>query len=162
MDGFWAAILFGAVFGFLGSIAANLIHNPLLALIDRWRLSSEKKRFAREAEFHQFISDLKTGKIDKYIYLVRICATMVMGFLGSLICGGTGILLSYGSNRPDAQMFEYGLGVSSGFFLSFYVVGAARYHAVAYGLNNFEKLDAEFQRKLAARPNENTRNAPPK
>jgi hypothetical protein len=100
MDAFWASILFGAAFGFLGSIAANLIHNPLLGLIDKWRLSSEKKRFAREAEFHQFITDLKTGQTPKYIYLVRICATMVMGFLGSLICGGTGILLSYVSNRP--------------------------------------------------------------
>jgi hypothetical protein len=153
MDAFWVSILFGTVFGFLGSIAANLIHNPLLGLIDKWRLSSEKNRFAREVEFHQFISDLKTGKTDKYIYLVRICAMMVMGFLGSLICGGTGILLSYVSNRPDAQMFEYGLGVGSGFFLSFYVLAAARYHAVAYSLNNFENLDADFKQKLAAQPN---------
>lgn len=81
MNLFWASILVGTLFGFIGSIAANLIHNPLLVFIDKRRLSSKRKRFARETAFHQFLCDVNTGKIDKHIYVVRICATMVMGFL---------------------------------------------------------------------------------
>jgi hypothetical protein len=150
MSVFWASILLGAVFGFLGSVVANLIHNPLLVLVDRWRLSSRKKRFAREAAFHQFVSDLKSGKIDKYIFLVRICATMIMGFLGALICGVGGFLLSYLSERPDAMMLRFALGLSSGGLFSFYLLAAARYQAVAWGLGNFDKLDAEFKQKWAA------------
>jgi hypothetical protein len=154
MSVFWVSILLGAVFGFLGSIAANLIHNPLLVLIDRWRLSSRKKRFAREKEFHQFLSDLKTGKLDKYIFVVRICATMVMGFLGALISGIGGFLLSYLSDRPEAMILRFALGLLSGALFSFYMLAAARYQAVNWGLNNFEKLDVEFKQKWAQRLNE--------
>jgi hypothetical protein len=156
MNVFWASIFLGTVFGFLGSVVANLIHNPVLVLIDRWRLSSQKKRFAREAEFHQFLSDLKAGRSDKYIFLVRICATMMMGFLGALICGVGGFLLSYLSDRPDAMILRFALGLCSGGLFSFYLLAAARYQAVAWGLSNFEKLDAEFKQKWAARLNEPT------
>ena len=150
MSVFWASILLGAAFGFVGSIVANLLHNPLLVLIDRWRLSSRKKRFTRKSEFHRFLSDLKTGKTDKYMYAVRICATMVMGFLGAVITGIGGILLSYLSDRPDAMVLRFALGLCSGGLFSFYLLAAARYEAVAWGLNNFEKLDAEFKLKWPA------------
>jgi hypothetical protein len=144
MNAFWASIIVGTAFGFVGSILANFIHNPLLALLDRWRVSSRRKRFAREEQFQQFLSDLKTGKIDKYIFLIRICATMVMGFLGMLICTAIGILLSYITDRPDAFPVEVFFGLSAGFFRSFYVVAAARFQAVSYGLANFDKLRTEF------------------
>ena len=150
MSTFWISFLSIAL-GFVGSVIANLIHNPLLIFIGRWRLSSKKKRFAREAEFHQFLSDLKTGKSDKYIFLIRICATMVMGFLGALICGVSGVLLSYLSDRPDAMILRFALGLLSGGLFSFYILAAARYHAVAWGLSNFEKLDAEFKQKWAGK-----------
>jgi hypothetical protein len=143
MNTFWASILLG----FVGSIIANLIHNPLILLVGRWRLSSQKKRFARETEFHQLLSDLKTGKLDKYIYLVRICATMVMGFLGALICGVGGILLTYVSDRPEAVILRFVLGATSGGLFSFYLLAAARHQAITWGLYNFEKLDAEFKQK---------------
>jgi uncharacterized protein (DUF2062 family) len=99
MNTFWTSILLG----FVGSVIANLIHDPLLFLVGRWRLSSKKKRFEREAELHQFISEMRTGKQDKYVYLVRIGATMVMGFLGAMICCAAGVLLSYISTRPSAR-----------------------------------------------------------
>jgi hypothetical protein len=146
MSAFWASI----VLSFIVSVIANLIHDPLLFLVGRWRFSSKKKRFEREAQFHQFIADIKSGKQDRYVYLVRICATMVMGFLGMMICGATGILLEYISDRPDARMLEFLFGLGSGFFLSFYLTAAARYHVVSYGLANFEKLDAEFKKRWSA------------
>jgi hypothetical protein len=154
MSVFWASIVLGTVFGFLGSVVANLIHNPLLVLIDRLRLSSEKKRFAREAAFHQLLSDLKTGKVDKYIYLIRLCATMTMGFLGALICSVGGFLLSYLSDRPDAMILRFALGLFAGGLFSFYLLAASRHQVVVWGLSIFEKLDAEFKEKWAARLND--------
>jgi hypothetical protein len=153
MAGFWASILAGTLFGFLGSVLANLVHNPLLALIDRWRLSSLKKRFARDAEFHRFVCDLYSGKVDKYIFLMRLCATIIMSFVGSLAAGGTGILLSYISDRPDVIVLRYLAGVSAGGLLSFYVLASARFYAVTWSLSRFEKFDAEFKAKWAAQLN---------
>jgi hypothetical protein len=143
MNAFWASVLLS----FVVSVTANLIHNPLILLIGRWRLSSQRKQYAREAEYHQLLSDLKTGKVDKYIYLTRICATMVMGFLGSQICLVGGILLTYTSDRPEAVIMRFVLGAGSGGLMSFYVLAAARHQALVWGLHNFEKLDAEFKQK---------------
>jgi hypothetical protein len=146
MNQFWLSILFG----FVASIIANLIHDPLMFLFGKWRFSSRKKRFAREGEFHRLLSDLKAGEIDKHIYLTRICATIVMTFLGSMIAGVGGMILTYTSNAPEALILRFGLGVLSGAFISFYVVAAARHQSIVWGLHNFEMVDAEFKEKYAA------------
>src|SRR5664280_1933626 len=146
MNVFWASILLG----FVGSVIANLIHNPLVFLFGKWRLSSRKKRFAREAEFHQLLSGLKTGEVDKYIYLTRICATIVMSFLGSMIAGIGGMILTYTSNAPEPVILRFMLGVLSGAFITFYIAAAARHQSIVWGLHNFEEVDAEFNEKYAA------------
>jgi hypothetical protein len=146
MSQFWLSILLG----FVASIIANLLHNPMVFLFGQWRLSSRKKRFAREAEFHRLLSDLKAGEIDKYMYLTRICATIVMTFLGSMIAGVGGMILTYTSNAPEAVILRFMLGVLSGGFISFYIVAAARHQSIVWGLHNFEKVDTEFKEKYGA------------
>jgi ABC-type multidrug transport system fused ATPase/permease subunit len=145
MSEFWLAI----VLGFIGSVIANLIHNPLVFLFGKWRLRSRKKRFAREAEFHRLLSDLKTGAIDKHIYLTRICATIVTTFLGSMIAGVGGMILTYTSNAPEAVLLRFMLGALAG-FISFYVVAAARHQSIVWGMYNFDKVDADFKEKYGA------------
>jgi uncharacterized membrane protein YeaQ/YmgE (transglycosylase-associated protein family) len=146
MNAFWASILLG----FVGSVIANLIHDPMVFLVGKWRLRSRKKRFAKEAEFHQLLSALKTGEIDKYIYLTRICATIVIGFLGSMIAGVGGMILTYTSNAPEAVLLRFLLGALSGGFLTFYIAAAARHQTIVWGLQNLEKVDADFKEKYEA------------
>ena len=81
---------------------------------------------------------------------------MTMGFLGALICAVGGFLLSYLSDRPDAMILRFALGLCSGGLFSFYLLAAARHQAIAWGLSNFEKLNAEFKQKWAAQLSDDT------
>jgi hypothetical protein len=122
----------------------------MMLFFGKWRLRSRTKRFAREAEFHRLLSDLKTGEIDKHTYLTRVCATIVMAFLGSMIAGVGGMILTYTSNAPDAMLLRFGLGVLSGALITFYVKAAAWHQSIVWGLHNFNQVDTEFKEKYAA------------
>jgi hypothetical protein len=154
MSIFWASILLGAVFGFLGSTVANLIHNPLLVLIDRWRLSTKNEAICPRSG----VSPVPSRSENRKIRQVHISGPDLRndgdGFLGAVISGVGGFLLSYLSDRLDAMVLRFALGLFSGGLFSFYMLAAARYQAVAWGLNNFEKLDAEFKQKWAGPLNE--------
>jgi hypothetical protein len=91
-------------------------------------------------------TDLHTGAIDKYLYLMRLCASMVMGFLGSLILVGTGVLMSTLPPTVPNRALNLLLGVLSGGMITWYVTTTELFRRLMDSLNNFDEFDRRSKR----------------
>src|SRR5689334_13911732 len=93
MNTFWWGIIIGGVVSLAASICANLLHNRIVEVLGSRKIASQAKRFDEAAHFHDLVGRLHTGKQNKYIYMMRLCVTIVGAFLAAMIAAMAGTLV---------------------------------------------------------------------
>jgi hypothetical protein len=150
---FWLGLAVGAVLSLAASIAANLLHKDITSLLDRRKLAKQSNRYKKAAQFHQLVTEFHSGERDKYLYMIRLAARIVMGATISFVfvAAGIVILVSTDTDRSEAHQFYLGLcGVFSGLMMGMYASATSKYRAIANALDNFDTFDAEFKKKWGA------------
>jgi hypothetical protein len=92
---FWIGILIGFLLSLAASVVANLFHGRIIAFFDSRKIAKQSNNFKKADAFHKLIEDLHSGKRDKYAYLNRLAARMVMGAVIAFQFITAGLILAY-------------------------------------------------------------------
>jgi hypothetical protein len=152
---FWIGIIVGGVLSLAASICANLLHNRILGVLDNRKLAAQSKRFSKAAEFHTLIEQLHSGDRNKYIYLMRMCVTIIGSFLSAMVMAGAGCVISTISPASlhevtASLLMQLGLFFLSVSMLYLYQKSTVRFRAIMNSLDEFDRFDAEFREKWHA------------
>jgi hypothetical protein len=74
----WLTLVLGALLGLFGSIIANLIHDRLLNFLETRKISIRAARRSKALREYARYKQLYTGERDKYLFLIRDAATLVI------------------------------------------------------------------------------------
>jgi hypothetical protein len=122
----WIILVVGCVIGFVPALAAGLLTNPILKFLEDRKLVSQSKRFAKATRFHKLVTDLHSGTIDKYIFMMRMLVTIIVSILSAFIFGAVGFSLSLipkifqieNDMKLELSMVNFAFGFISGVMFS--------------------------------------------
>jgi uncharacterized membrane protein YfcA len=153
----WITLIIGGLIGFIPALVAGFLIDPILKFLEARKLISRSKRFQKAAKFHKLVTDLRSGRIDKYLYMLRLLVPIIVGILSAFIFGIVGLFLTLASKliQGDADVKIaitinlFVSGVISGGMAYIYVRASSHYRSIMWALNGFEEFDAEFKQRWA-------------
>jgi hypothetical protein len=83
---FWLGVGVTLVGGTIVTVLANLAHPKIVAYLDSRKLLSQEKRRRQAEKFHALILDLRTGRRDRHVYMLRVAVGVIVAFV--LAIGG--------------------------------------------------------------------------
>ena len=156
---FWLGLAIGAVLSLVASIAANLMHNRIIAFVDNRKLASQSSRFSKAQKFHKLVTELHNGSRDRYLYFATLSnslvAAVVLGFLFlmfSVVLQRLVVLMP--ENSSDKQL-TIGFGLLSLFsslvLMMIFFRFNRRYHNIINAIDSYDRFDTEFKQRWASR-----------
>jgi hypothetical protein len=157
---FWIGIAIGAVLSLLASVVANLAHAKITGFLDNRKLIFLEKRKKKALELLSIIKELHDGKRDKYIYMMRLAASVVAMSVSAFTALSSAMVILGLSTPPTVPMTStlspeiyprYAVILSLLFvaLLSTFILGRqlGRYRTIANALNDYAAYCAEFEKR---------------
>jgi len=155
MSAFWKGIAIGFFLAFAASVAANLLHNKVIRVLDRGKIVSHQRLKKRADRFYKLIDELHCGKRDKYLYMMTILFSAIVAAIASatmLVCA---VVLA---PRPSILTFEllpwsadafyiYIFFLISYFFLLLAFLSLIRFTRIRRALDDFVAFEAEYRKR---------------
>lgn len=156
---FWIGIVIGTLLSFAASIAANLIESRINGFFAKRKSVSQEKMKRRALELHCIIAELHSGKRDRYLYMSRLLAVLVIRSVMVLTFAASAIVIAaLVPNAPpprggwfwiDPHSYRaLGGALAQLFFcnVALYSVyrSGDRYRKIANALDDYEAYLAEF------------------
>jgi hypothetical protein len=155
---YWKGLAVGLALSFAASVAANLFHNKIIRALDRGRIVSHQRLKTRADRFYKLVSQLHSGKRDKYFYIGHI----ILGALVALIGSSTSIILCViVAPKPSPidllpwspETFPvYATAFLAYFFLLLFVLLLRRFYRVRRALEDFDAFEAEHHKRWGGPP----------
>jgi hypothetical protein len=86
---FWAGIVISALLSLPISIAANACYYRLVTYLDNRKITSQTKSRKKALDQYNVITEIHTGRRDRYSYLLRVAIEAIITFQLTLTTLGT-------------------------------------------------------------------------
>src|SRR4051812_37844988 len=86
---FWIGIGIGAALSLLASIIANIYNVKILSFLEARKLTSHSKHRAKAERLREFILDLRSGRTDRYMFMMRLMSMFTVGMTVFAVLGIT-------------------------------------------------------------------------
>jgi hypothetical protein len=157
---FWLGIGVATLLAVPAGVLAIWLHGRLVQYLDSRRVTCSEKRLREEHRFHKLILDLRTGRRDKYIYMLRMLIGVVIPFLTAVVClTGAMIVIPnipfpsdpYSFHLDDKQLISLFIIAILLFMSMVGLFGASltlnRFREITNALEDFEKYEKDFNSK---------------
>ena len=163
LNSFWAGIAATAILAIPLGILANACYYKLVSYLDSRKITSQQKSRKRAFELDAIINDLRLGRRDRYIYMLR----MVMGQIAAfLICvvnlAAAGVVLALVPSRNSFEpvllhplLVLIALLAFAMFGVLMLQLTARRFRTITNALEKYEDYKENLIKQWGAPPSEN-------
>jgi hypothetical protein len=169
---FWLGIIVATILAVPAGVIAIALHSRIVRYLDSRRITSHEKRAQAARRFYQIIQDLRSGRRDKYIYMLRGLISIILSFvLGVIALVGAGVILAltplwsstalvldWSQARPFIITLFLFFVTYFGMFICF--AGLRRFRRITNALEDFDTYERDFLSKWGTQENMDTPKPP--
>jgi Na+-transporting NADH:ubiquinone oxidoreductase subunit NqrD len=156
---FWLGVVVTTVLAVPAGMLAIFLYGRFVQLLDSRKLISQEKRKKAAIAFHKLILDLRSGRRDKYTYMLRMALSGFSGLSAAVTCViGVAIvsaLTPAQGNGWSLESFVDGTRATHGFVLFLMFAGLVfmflahsilnRFRKIARALENFDRYETQYR-----------------